>query len=375
VSSLNPATVGQSVMFTATSTSATAGTLTGTITFFDGATQIGSPVTISSGSAAVSTTTLTQGVHSITAKYSGDTKFSTSTSTALTETVNAGTLISTTTMLTGPATGTTGASVSFMASVTPASGTKVPTGTVMFLDGATTLGPGTLNGSGSATFATSTLAAGTHSITAQYGGDATFAGSTSTAVSINITAATGSFTLSATPSSVTVTASKPGMAVVTVTPANGFNQMVQFSCSNVPEGVDCEFQPNSVTPNGAPVTTMLAVTEEAENGVRRRAGTAIGSGLGRGGANSAGEAAKEIFVPVLACELMLLAGVWRRRKSANAGGRFQVAYALLLLMTVMTFVAGCSSSPKSTSGTTIMVVGTGPNNQTATVPVTVKIQK
>jgi hypothetical protein len=165
------------------------------------------------------------------------------------------------------------------------------------------------------------------------------------------------------------------MAVVTVTPANGFNLAVQFSCSNVPEGIDCEFEPHSVTPNGAPVTTMLALTEEAENGARRRAGTAIGGGPGRGGSNAAGQAAKAIFVPVLGCELMLLAGVWRRRKSGNTGGRFQVAYALLLLMTVMTFVAGCTGAPKSTSGTTIMVVGTGPNNQTATVPITVTIQK
>jgi hypothetical protein len=164
------------------------------------------------------------------------------------------------------------------------------------------------------------------------------------------------------------------MAVITVMPANGFNQVVQFSCSNVPEGVDCEFQPHSVTPNGAPVTAMLAVTEEAENGARRRAGTAIGS-AGRGGSNAAGQAPRAIFVPLLACELMLLAGVWRRRKSTNSGSRFQVAYALLLLMTVMTFVAGCTGSPKLTSGTTIIVLGTGPNNQTASVPITVTIQK
>jgi hypothetical protein len=118
---------------------------------------------------------------------------------------------------------------------------------------------------------------------------------------------------------------------------------------------------------------MLAVTEEAENGVRRRAGTVIGN-TGRGGSNSPGQAAKAILAPLLACELMLLAGVWRRRK-ATSGGRFQVAYALLLLMTVMTFVAGCTGSPKSTSGTTIMVVGTGPNNQTATVPISVTIKK
>jgi hypothetical protein len=49
---------------------------------------------------------------------------------------------------------------------------NIPTGTVTFLDGTSTLGTGTLNSSGSATFTTSTLAAGTHQITASYGGDA-----------------------------------------------------------------------------------------------------------------------------------------------------------------------------------------------------------
>ena len=53
-----------------------------------------------------------------------------------------------------------------------------------FLDGATTLGTGTLNGSGVATFSTSSSdASGTHSITAVYGGDTNFTTSTSTAVS------------------------------------------------------------------------------------------------------------------------------------------------------------------------------------------------
>ena len=72
-------------------------------------------------------------------------------------------------------------SVTFTATVSgvaPATGT--PTGTVTFLDGATTLGTGTLSGSpAKATFATSNLSLGTHSITATYGGDANFNPSTS----------------------------------------------------------------------------------------------------------------------------------------------------------------------------------------------------
>jgi hypothetical protein len=373
-SSLNPSTTGANVTLTATVTSATAGTLTGTVTFLDGTTSLGTGP-VGGGKASLSTATLTQGSHSITAQYGGDTNFATSTSPALSQVVNAGALTSTTTTLTGPATATSGANVTFMASVTPANGTKVPTGTVTFLDGAASIGTGTLNGSGSATFSTSTLATASHSITAQYGGDANFSGSTSTAASISITAAAGTFTLSVAPSSVTVTTAQPGMAVVTVTPAAGFNQPVQFSCSNVPEGIDCEFEPHSVTPNGGPVTTTLAVTEEAEGNARRRkSGAMIGTWFGQGSGRFT-PPMKTIFVPVLGCELLLLAGLWRRKKWAMRRGGLQFAFNVMLLATIATFVGGCSGGSNQNTGVTITVIGTGPNNQTATATLTVNIQK
>lgn len=70
-----------------------------------------------------------------------------------------------------------GTPVTFTATVKPAT-VGTPTGKVTFKDGTTTLGTGTLSG-GKATFKTSSLAKGKHSITAAYGGDATFTGSTS----------------------------------------------------------------------------------------------------------------------------------------------------------------------------------------------------
>ncbi len=75
------------------------------------------------------------------------------------------------------ATGPYGDAVTFTATVTVSGGPA--TGTVTFKDGATVLGTGTLDGAGQATFATSTLAVASHSITATYGGDATFGGSVS----------------------------------------------------------------------------------------------------------------------------------------------------------------------------------------------------
>jgi len=77
----NPSNPGQSVTFTATVTSA-AGTPTGTVQFKDGGTNLGSAQTVNgSGVATFSTTALTPGVHAITADYSGDSNFATSTGT------------------------------------------------------------------------------------------------------------------------------------------------------------------------------------------------------------------------------------------------------------------------------------------------------
>jgi Big-like domain-containing protein len=71
-------------------------------------------------------------------------------------------------------------SVTFTATVTAnAPGTAVPSGSITFKDGTKTLSTMTLNASGKATFSTSTLARGSHSITVVYAGSANFLGSTS----------------------------------------------------------------------------------------------------------------------------------------------------------------------------------------------------
>jgi RHS repeat-associated protein len=84
---------------------------------------------------------------------------------------------------------TSGASVTFTATITG----STPTGTVTFKDGATALGgPVTLSGTGNtktATYATTSLAAGSHSITAAYAGDANNTASTSTPLGEIVTAA------------------------------------------------------------------------------------------------------------------------------------------------------------------------------------------
>ena len=166
-SSLNPSTFGAAVTFTATVTS-TSGSPTGTVTFKDGITTLGTGA-LTSGQATFNTSTLALGPHAINAVYGGDTNFQSSTSSPLTQTVNQAS--SSTAVASSLNPSTFGAAVTFTATVTSAGGT--PTGTVTFQGDTTTLGTGTL-ASGRATFNTSTLGIGSHVITAVYGGDTNF---------------------------------------------------------------------------------------------------------------------------------------------------------------------------------------------------------
>ena len=201
VSSKNPSTYGQSVTLSATVSPATA---TGTLQFLDGATSLGT-ATMAGGSASLTISTFAVGTHSITAVYSGNAIYLTSTSAALAQTVNK--LVSSVTLASSAKPSTYGQSVTFTATVSPAAAT----GTVQFLDGATVLGTATIANT-KASLAVSTLAVGAHSINAVYGGDANDLTSTSAALAQTVNKAASSVTLvsSANPStygqSVTFTA-------------------------------------------------------------------------------------------------------------------------------------------------------------------------
>ena len=104
-------------------------------------------------------------------------------------------LVATTTTLSSTPSGssTYGTAVQLQATVSGSGGT--PTGNVSFADGSTNLGTVPLN-SGVATLSTSTLAAGSHQLTATYGGDSSFGGSTSTTVTYSVNKAGTSTTVS-----------------------------------------------------------------------------------------------------------------------------------------------------------------------------------
>ncbi len=173
---------GQSVTFTAMVAPAGTNSLTptGTVTFEDGSTVLGT-ATLSGGVANFTTTMLPTGSNSIKAIYGADSNFAASTSNSLAQTVAQS---ATTTALTKSTTTTAkfGQGITFtatMAAVSPGAGT--PTGTVTFEDGSTVIATGALSG-GVAKFTTTSLAVGSHSIKAIYAGDTNFTTSTSTSV-------------------------------------------------------------------------------------------------------------------------------------------------------------------------------------------------
>jgi|GEM_PF-2965824 len=196
---------------------------TGFVSFIDGSTTLATVALDATGHASA---LLTPGVgsHSITAVYSGDGNFGRSVSNAVAQVVNPE---PTTLALSASGTQT----VTFTATLSfPDNESVRPTGTVTFLDGSTVLGTGSVDATGRAFFSTSTLSAGSHTITAQYSGDGNYAGSasaqftevisrTASSVGISSSSATANFG-----TAVTFTATvTPSSATGTVTFADGSN--------------------------------------------------------------------------------------------------------------------------------------------------------
>ena len=173
----NPAVAGQAVTLTAMVSPAAA---TGTVVFSDGGTSLGN-ATLSQGTATLSSK-FAFGNHPLTATYQGDTTYASSVSAAVNLRVNATVGATSISLAAVPSSQTSGNPVTLTATVTPATAT----GTVTFLDGTTSVGTAQLSG-GMATLAISTLAVGSHTLSASYAGDAVDAASNSAPVSVTIT--------------------------------------------------------------------------------------------------------------------------------------------------------------------------------------------
>jgi hypothetical protein len=247
MSSASSAVYGQPVTLTAIVTGTAAGlTPSGTITFKDGTTVLGSAAP-AAGQATLTISTLAVTHHSLTAVYSGNSIFPASTSPAVVETITKATTAVTVTSSPNPT--SYGQSTTFTATVSAvAPGSGLPTGTVTFKVGATSYPAAPVAG-GQATFTLSTLAPGTQSITASYSGDGNFNKSTSANFSQTVSKALPVSTLTSSPNSpvygqsVTLTAviapSTPGATSPTgsVSFENGSTKLGQAALSAGQAGI------------------------------------------------------------------------------------------------------------------------------------------
>jgi hypothetical protein len=327
-------TSGQSVMFNAVVTPASgSGTPTGSVTFLDGATSLGM-ATLNGGSGSVSSSTLSIGTHTISVMYSGDANFSGSTSSAVSVTVVAPAKIGTVTTVSSSAMQvTSGQSMTFTVSVKAQSGTGVPTGAITLLDGGSQINSAMLN-AGAASFTSSTLAVGSHTITAAYGGDTNYAASSSAADTVTVAAApTGDYSLSMSSSSLTLVPGGSGMLMITVAPKNGFKQVLGWACSNLPAGGSCSFSAESMNPaSGTGTTTLTVYAPDAG-----QAQIPLQSPF------SGGREAARLLLGIVA---VLAAVVARKRRAVGATVRWAPVYATCAVLAAVVALEGCASTPQ-----------------------------
>jgi uncharacterized protein (TIGR03118 family) len=179
------------------------------------------------------------------------------------------------------------------------------------------------------------------------------------AITANTTpAATPDFSISASPSSMAISAGQTAMFTVTVGSLNGFNSAANLTCSGQPINSTCSFSPASVTPASGGMATSTMTISTSSNPYTH-------AGL-IGGNQTGGRYAMMLAVPALVLLATLLAGSIRRSRTAGnkwvpslAGGLvFLIATAFLFAASGCGYNAGSAGNGTQRGSATVMVTGT-----------------
>ncbi len=334
--------------FTATiapaATTTTSYTITGTVSFYDGGTTLLGTATVTNNSATLADIAISAAVaHTITAVYSGDTTWASSTSSPLVlepvlQPVTV-TLTSTSAVL------SPGQAANLTATVTPVTAPAAgieqnPTGNVFFYAGTQLIGESTLSigiaDTAVASLNVPTLPGGTYELTAIYSGDTVYGQATSNQLGF----AVESFTISSTTTSISIIQGQTATVPFTITSTGGLTGPIQILCAeqNPPTAgaINCAFNPAIV--NGTEATTLTITTYP---GLITAANRAPRSPFGLARATGG-----------VALAALLLLPFSRRRLRWLQGSVGMLLLAALLLAGATFSSLGCGSSSPSGTGTT-----------------------
>ncbi len=299
--------------------------------------------------------TLPPGTYTVTAAFSGNASLAPSTSTSLTQIINAASTTTTLSANPNPAYATQTVTLSAHVAAAP----DTPTGTIQFLDGATPLTTASLV-SGNATFATALLAPGAHSITALYSGDANNLPSTSSPFFIETILPSDFFALSIDPSSLTLITGHHTTLTLTATSIGNFADTIHLSIGLLPQWTTVTFTPVTLqlSANGTATTRVYVDTDAvvgyiSQTQPKRNPSTP--------------------FPTALATTLALLLLPFTNRRAR----RLPALIALAITATLLIGATGCSGMyPGSTAPGTynLQITATGtqtPITHTLTLPLTV----
>jgi hypothetical protein len=357
----NPAFVGTSVTLTATVTGSAA-TPTGTVNFYSGSALLGSGTLNSSGVATYATSALAVGSDSLTASYGGGGDYSVANSAAVVVTVMpVGTAVPTVTVTPTAATITGAQTDSVAVSVTGATGSATPTGTVTLASGSYTAQQALADGAASFTIAAGTLSSGANTLTATYSGNATYdSGKGTTTITVSQVGL-------AIPAPAAVAPGASATATATITASSSYSGTLNLTCAltKSPTGAQslptCSLNPTSVTlkPSGSGTSVLTVTTTAGSTASLVQPSRKSLWGFGGG--------------TVLA--VLLMCGIPAQRR------RWMSMLALLWIV-VASVAVGCGggsgSSTQNTSGTTagnytFAVTGTDSTNASITTSTTVSV--
>ena len=361
---VSPSTLqaGSTILLTATvAGTSQAAAPTGTVTFFDGTTTIGSSSVgaVSSGTtvtAALSVALNGTGTHSLSAQYAGDPNDAASTSSTVTVTASA---IPTATTL-SLASGSVAVGAGDILTATVTSGSGVPTGTVTFFTGTTSLGTATLT-NGTATLTTMPGSVGSDTLTATYAASGNFGGSTSPALTLGVT---NPVMLTLSPYAISIAPGASGTTTVTASPAIGFTGAITFACTSPVTYISCSLTPASQTISGTTAVqstltlNVAATVSKLEPSMQPVATRTM---------------AYAFLLPVGAFTLL---GLARRGRNYR---KLSLMFALYLSVGVIVGVTGCGGStpapttPAAPSGTQVISITAKSAAVTQTIQLTVNI--